>query len=123
VTVHAIRPSKEANENVVTLAFERAQWSGDVRAALDLDAAIWSAISTLATNPRRFVAAPEEAELLGIDGDVRRMLIPLSARFAVHALYRVSEDEDGPVVRVIHVRDARRAPMTPDEAGDIRVNQ
>ena len=61
MTTYAIRMSKEANENVIEIAFDRVNWSGDPLDALRVEEAVTGRIATLATSPRRFVAAPEEA--------------------------------------------------------------
>ncbi|MBC8140768.1 MAG: hypothetical protein H7Y38_04940 [Armatimonadetes bacterium] len=57
---------------------------------------------------------------------VRRVPARLSrgSSVAYHLLYfAVEESPDGPRVSIVHIRHANRAPMTPDEASEIKAQQ
>lgn len=78
----------------------------------------------LSTNPRRFPVAEQESHLFGLN--LRRMLYrqTVGSRAAYHVLYTITEEgEDGPLVKVIHIRHAAQKPLNRREARRIRENQ
>jgi len=79
---------------------------------------------TLAENPRRFQVQTKESRLIGAEA---RRLLYQRTKGSTHTyhLYYVVEDEgdDGPVVKILHIRHASRKPMTSTEAKDIRGGQ
>ena len=74
--------------------------------------------------PDRYALAEHESAMLGFA--VRRVLARLSRGnvVAYHLLhFAVEESPDGARVSIVHIRHASRAPMTPDEAGEIKAQQ
>ena len=80
--------------------------------------------ASLNQNPERYAVAEHKSAVLGCP--VRRVLARLSRGSAVayHLIYfAVRDGPDGPRVSIVHIRHASRAPLTADEAGEIRTQQ
>lgn len=95
--------------------------TGSEYLALEWLKGIRAAAAALATNPTRYQPQAPESRKLG--GEIRRLLYQRtsSSSAVYHLYYRVDEDsDDGPRVRILHVRHAARKPLTRKEAREIQ---
>lgn len=114
---HVVRFSKEALENIVSVAYEIFKRTKNVEASLSLSNEFHTEAGKLAFLPERNRVQEHESALLG--RDVRRILVR-----HWHLYYEIiSGSDDGPLVRVIFLRDARRDALLPDEIDRIVANQ
>lgn len=119
--VYAIRFSTGADQEITAAFVRLADISGSEEIALEWLQGIRAAVVTLATNPQRFQAQAQESRVLG--GEVRRLLYRRTnvTSAAHHIYYRVYEDsDDGPLIRILHLRHAARKPMTRKKAREIQ---
>ena len=119
--VYAIRFSPGADQEITAAFLRLADISGSEEIALDWLQGIRAAVATLATNPTRLQIQAQGSRILG--GEVRRLLYRRTnaASVAHHTYYRVHEDsDDGPHIRILHLRHAARKPITQKEAREIQ---
>jgi hypothetical protein len=114
---HVVRFSKEARENIVSIAYELFKRTKNVEVSLSLSDEFHTEAGKLAFLPERNRVQEHESALLG--RTVRRVLVR-----HWHLYYEIIPDsDDGPLVRVIFLRDARRTALLPDEIDRIVANQ
>jgi hypothetical protein len=116
---YTVRIVAAANLEMLDAYEALAQRSGDPEAARQWYLGFKAEIGTLATLPHRFPVRPDESRKIG--RETRRFLYQRPPGGVGHHAYFVIEEDsmDGPLVTVIHLRHARRAPMTEDEGRDI----
>ena len=125
--IYAVRFSPLADREIAEATARIADITGDEQIARDWYAGLKEESGSLSENPRRFQVQSEDSRKIG--AEVRRMLYQRTggSRTSTHAhhLYYVIADEgdDGPMVKVLHVRHASRKPMTRAEAKEIRAGQ
>ncbi len=119
MTSYAIRISAQANRDIV----EAAAWLTDLidqALVMQWSEGLLSEVGALSETARQSAVCERESRLFG--GEIRRLIYRRteSSTAAYHIFYRVEETgQDGPVVRVLHVRHATRRPLSADEARDI----
>jgi plasmid stabilization system protein ParE len=121
---YSVRFSPRAERETAEAATWLAEIVGSDDLAVEWFLGIKAAAGTLATNPRRFPVHADASRKLG--RQVRGLLFQRrSASTAAYHLYYSIEDngDDGPTVRVVHVRHASRKPITRAEAKEIRAGQ
>jgi len=121
---YGVRLSPRADRDLNIAVVEYAERTGDEYRAALLYRRVRETAASLSELPDRYAIAEHESAILGFP--VRRVLARLSRNSAVayHLLYfAVEQSEDGPRVTVVHIRHASRAPLTADEARDIKAQQ
>lgn len=121
---YAVRYSTRARRDFDFAVADYNDYTGDERRAAQLYQRIDDTAMSLGELPDRYAVAEQESAVLGFT--VRRVLARLSRNSVVayHLLYyAVEQSDDGPRVTVVHIRHASRAPMTADEARDIKAQQ
>jgi plasmid stabilization system protein ParE len=120
---YALRYSPRALRDLESAIVDFADFTGDEQKALQLRDGIRACAAILAENPDRNQVDEHETVLLRFP--VRHELYRFSrkSRVAYYLYYRVTEDEDGPRVLILHIRHASRAPLTSDEAREILAQQ
>lgn len=90
--------------------------------ALEWHQGLYTAISGLTQNPRRYAVQSAESKKIG--REVRREIYrhtPRNRATAYYLFYMVQDEtDDGPLVTVVHIRHTSRKPMTRAEAKNIR---
>lgn len=119
MTSYAVRISAQANRDIV----EASTWlTGLIDEALVLQwsEGLLSEIGALSGAARQSAISERESRLFG--GEIKRLIYRRTeaSTAAYHIFYRVEETgQDGPIVRVLHVRHTTRRPLTADEAHEI----
>lgn len=125
VSVRAGRDVREAAAWIVETAAGGGGEAADIARGEAWQEGLLSRIGTLSTGPRRFAVDERASRLLGLPGTRRMVYRPTEgSAMAYHVFYMVEEEgDDGPQVRVIHIRHAARKPMTRAEGRQIREEQ
>jgi hypothetical protein len=114
---YVVRFSKEARENIVSIAYEFFKRTKNIEFSLSMSNEFHTEAGKLAFLPGRNRVQEHESALLG--RAVRRVLVR-----HWHLYYEIIPDsDDGPLVRVIFLRDARRTALLHDEIDRIVANQ
>lgn len=121
---YAVRWYTRARRDVDSAVVDYAEYSGDIIRAAQMYDEMEELAGTLNENPNRYAIAETESVAFGFP--VRRVLYRLTrgSRVAYHLIYyAVEESPDGATVTVLHVRHASRAPLTTEEASEIKGQQ
>ncbi len=121
---YSVRFMPRAKRDLDFAVVEFADRTGDEFRAALLYRRVRETAGTLNENPDRYQIAEHESAMFGFT--VRRVLARLSKGSAVayHLIYyAVAESADGPRVSIVHIRHANRAPLSADEAGEIKAGQ
>ncbi len=121
---YSIRLSPRAERDLNIAVVDYAHRTGDESRAALLYRRVREDAASLNQNPERYAVAEHKSAVLGCP--VRRVLARLSRDSAVayHLIYfAVRDGLDGPRVSIVHIRHASRAPLTGDEASEIRAQQ
>lgn len=116
---HSVRFSVEAKQNVIGIGHAFMKKSGDVRAASALIDFFYDEAGKLAVFPDALRIHEEESAFL--DCEVRRLLVRSGSR-SWNLSYRIENEDDGPQVWILCIRDAR-VPLSQEEAEGIMRNQ
>jgi hypothetical protein len=112
-----VRFSPEAQFNAITIAHDHMERYTDLRGGRALYNELITAAGKLAFLPERNAVHQEVSSQMG--RTLRRLLV---RRWNLY--YEVIPDsQDGPLVKIIFIRDSRLLPLTPDEVGSIQANQ
>lgn len=120
---YALRYSPRALRDLEAAVVDFAEFTGDEQKALQLQDGIRASAAILVENPDRNQIDEHETALLQFPVPHELYRFSRKSRVAYYLYYRVTEDEDGPRVLILHIRHASRAPLTPDEATEIRAQQ
>ncbi len=116
-TVYAVRLYERAYRDIDLAFSDYLDATGNEARAMALRTGLRDMAVSLNVNPERHPVAEHESQMFGFT--VRRTLHRLTkgSTVAHHLIYFAEkEGPDGPVVFVVHVRHASRAPLTEDEA-------
>jgi plasmid stabilization system protein ParE len=122
--IYAVRFSSIADQDITEAFLRMADISESEDVAREWLQGVREAIATLATQPNRSQIEAQVSRYMG--SNVRRLLYRRtnSTSVAHHIYYRVYEEsDDGPFVRVLHVRHASRKPITRKEAREIQASE
>ena len=120
---YAVRLSPQANRDVAeSLLYLDSTTDGENLAKKWLDG-LYVEFGRLATSPNRCLVSERESKLLG--QETRRAIYRrTTASVAYLILFFVTDrGEDGPIVKIVHVRHGGRKPMTRAESRQILAGQ
>ena len=120
---YALRYSPRADRDLIQLVVDYADFTEDAFKAVQLRDGIRAKAATLVENPEANQIDEHVAVLMGFP--VRHKLYrgTRKSRVAYYIFYRITEDDDGPRVTLMHIRHAARAPLTKAEAREILAQQ
>ncbi len=121
---YAVRYYQRATRDIDQITVSYADATGNEARAASLRNGIRDVASSLSENPEGNAVAEVESAAFGFAVRRARYRMSKGGQISYHLLYYVVEQSaDGDVVFIMHVRHANRAPLTPDEASEIKVQQ